>query len=280
MSLEFFAAILVLVMLALSLIGNPPFRSAARRSAGFVSVPVLFLIAAIIAAIVMYAFLGRPDVALRQLSATPADPATQSSGTSAQTRAGSVSSLLGRLEEKVALDPADGDNWLLLAKSYNHLGRPAKARDAYTKAKALGSVDAGLEHLLSEPQATASADASAVSGRVSLTPAAMSMVEASDTVFIIARDAAGSPMPLAVVKTQASELPFTFSIGDKDSMVSGRNISGVKAVVIEAKISATGDALSTKAGLSARTDPFDPANPPTVSLMLAPVAAGKNAAEL
>jgi hypothetical protein len=280
MPVGFEIAVLALAMVAIAFVGYPLVRATSQRNRGFISMPVLFVIVAIIAAIVIYALLGRPDLAVQQGTATPASSRMQSTSDGTQSRAGSVSSLLAGLEEKVAKDPADGDNWLLLAKSYHHLGRATEARDAYAKANALGRVDSALERLLSEASTTAAAAGpAAVTGRVALSPEAMSLVEPTDTVFIIARDAAGPPMPLAVVKTAASELPLTFSIGDDNSMVAGRNLSGTKSVVIEAKISANGDALSTKAGLSAKTAPFDPANPPSLSLMLTPATASQNGSE-
>ncbi len=57
------------------------------------------------------------------------------------TRIGSVASFLPGLEAKVASDPDDGTNWLLLAKSYRHLGRTDDAQEAYAQAVALGFTD-------------------------------------------------------------------------------------------------------------------------------------------
>lgn len=54
----------------------------------------------------------------------------------------SVASLVTGLEEKLSLNPDDSKGWLLLAKSYQHLGRPDDAREAYRKAAALGHTDA------------------------------------------------------------------------------------------------------------------------------------------
>jgi cytochrome c-type biogenesis protein CcmH len=39
-------------------------------------------------------------------------------------------------------EPDDGKGWLLLAKTYRHLGRMDEAREAYRKADALGNSDA------------------------------------------------------------------------------------------------------------------------------------------
>lgn len=54
----------------------------------------------------------------------------------------SVASLVSGLEERLRQEPDDGKGWLLLAKTYRHLGRMDEAREAYRKAEALGSSDA------------------------------------------------------------------------------------------------------------------------------------------
>jgi len=48
------------------------------------------------------------------------------------------------LEDRLAKEPDDGKGWLLLAKSYDFLGRKEDARAAYKKADALGNGDAAL----------------------------------------------------------------------------------------------------------------------------------------
>jgi hypothetical protein len=52
-------------------------------------------------------------------------------------------------------------------------------------------------------------------------------------------------------------------------MVDGRGISSVEKVIVEAKVSATGDALSTNAGIVARSEAFNPVDSRQVTLMLA-----------
>ena len=54
----------------------------------------------------------------------------------------SVESMVGGLEDRLRVNPDDGKGWLLLAKSYRHMGRMDDARVAYKKAEALGSGDA------------------------------------------------------------------------------------------------------------------------------------------
>lgn len=55
---------------------------------------------------------------------------------------GTVASLVTGLEDRLQEQPDDGKGWLLLAKSYRHLGRLDEAREAYRKADVLGQGDA------------------------------------------------------------------------------------------------------------------------------------------
>ena len=70
------------------------------------------------------------------------DQAVATTITPANTSIGSVESMVGGLEQRLQQQPADGKGWLLLAKSYRHLGRMDDARNAYAKAEALGNGDA------------------------------------------------------------------------------------------------------------------------------------------
>ena len=67
----------------------------------------------------------------------------------------SVESMIGGLEDRLRTNPSDGKGWLLLAKSYRHMGRMDDARMAYRKAEALGTSDASVAeqlHGLQDPE--------------------------------------------------------------------------------------------------------------------------------
>ena len=57
----------------------------------------------------------------------------------------SVANLVGGLETRLQENPEDAKGWLLLAKSYDHLGDNEKALRAYTKAVELGLSDTHME---------------------------------------------------------------------------------------------------------------------------------------
>jgi cytochrome c-type biogenesis protein CcmH len=64
-----------------------------------------------------------------------------------------------------------------------------------------------------------------------------------DTLFVYARAAGGPPMPLAVLRRRARELPLEFALDDSMAMAPGMSLSAHPRVVITARISRTGNAI-------------------------------------
>lgn len=85
-------------------------------------------------------------------------PHSNSSGTapvqsSSSMNLDSVDNMVGGLEARLRDNPDDGKGWLLLAKSYRHMGRMDEARDAYRKAESLGvSEPVFAAKLLGQPE--------------------------------------------------------------------------------------------------------------------------------
>lgn len=100
------------------------------------------------------------------------------------------------------------------------------------------------------PPAAAAASGPSVAGRVTLDPKLAKGVAPGDTVFILARDPDGSRMPLAVMKIAASELPKSFVLTDAMAMSPALTISKAAKVVVEARISKSGDAKANPGDLS------------------------------
>ncbi len=99
---------------------------------------------------------------------------------------------------------------------------------------------------LAAPAAPASANASGagISGRVEIDPKLAAKMVPGDTLFIYARNAEGSRMPLAILRGTASELPKTFTLTDAMAMTPAQTISLAKSVVVEARISKAGNAVA------------------------------------
>jgi cytochrome c-type biogenesis protein CcmH/NrfG len=93
----------------------------------------------------LYAAIGRPDVAtnanVQKVTGAPAQKPITNGGK----KAASVDELVAGLEQRLQDDPGDAKGWLLLAKSYAHVGRHEDAVAAYDKAVELGLSDNVLE---------------------------------------------------------------------------------------------------------------------------------------
>lgn len=93
---------------------------------------------------------------------------------------------------------------------------------------------------------TPPADSDAViTARVSLSEGALSSITADANVFIIARDPAQPSPPIAVSRLRVSELPAVVSLGDAQSMVAGRVLSGFEEFELLARVSLSGSPAAT-----------------------------------
>jgi len=82
-----------------------------------------------------------------------------------------------------------------------------------------------------------------VSGTVSLSPGLASKVQPDDTVFIFARAAQGSRMPLAILRKQVKDLPYVFRLDDSMAMSPANALSGAEKIVVGARVSKSGNAV-------------------------------------
>jgi cytochrome c-type biogenesis protein CcmH len=110
----------------------------------------------------------------------------------------------------------------------------------------------------SAPRGGTGTAGSAIAGRVDLNAALASKVALNDTVFIFARAAEGQRMPLAVLRIPAKELPRDFSLDDSMSMAPGVKLSAAPSVIVEARISKSGNALPQPGDLFGRSPPLKP----------------------
>ncbi len=126
------------------------------------------------------------------------------------------------------------------------------------KGSSAPSTTAARSDAAAQPQSVIKADAGAISGRVDLSPAFTSRVALSDTVFIFARAADGPRIPLAVLRIPAKELPRNFTLDDSMGMAPSVKLSGANSVVVEARISKSGNAIPQPGDLFGRSAPVKP----------------------
>jgi cytochrome c-type biogenesis protein CcmH len=95
-----------------------------------------------------------------------------------------------------------------------------------------------------------------VSGTVRLDPAFKARIVDTDTVFIFARAMEGGRKPpLAVLRKTVKDLPFDFTLDDSMSMVPSLNLSSVTNVIVGARISKSGNVISSSKDLEGFSKP-------------------------
>jgi cytochrome c-type biogenesis protein CcmH len=94
-----------------------------------------------------------------------------------------------------------------------------------------------------------------VRGTVDLAPALRKQVKPDDIVFVFARAAEGPPMPLAVLRAKAGELPLAFNLNDSMAMAQGLTVSAHPRVVITARIAKSGGAKPAPGDLEGKSSP-------------------------
>jgi hypothetical protein len=260
--------------------------------------------AAVIAAAIFgsYQWLGHPDAASRPATPSVSDStagtndaatgafgsaakvfsnATGESGSAAtpetKAGAGSMDSAIASLETRLAKGGGSADDWELLAKSFEFLGRPAdavKARahqltrlpDASAAGDASASPMASAGAMGAAPSTGAASapvvggSGTAVSGEVSLAPALSGKATAGETLFIVAKSVDAPGIPVAVLRGSVGSWPLKFTLDDSQSMTPGRNLSSAGRVTIEARISHKGQPLPAAGDLQGSTGVINPAD--------------------
>ncbi len=94
---------------------------------------------------------------------------------------------------------------------------------------------------------------SRITGRVSLSADLLDKVGADDVLFIFARAVNGPPMPLAIIRETAAELPLEFSLDETMAMMPSMSLAKFDEVVVGARISKTGNAMPQSGDLEGVT---------------------------
>jgi cytochrome c-type biogenesis protein CcmH len=108
------------------------------------------------------------------------------------------------------------------------------------------------------PQTAAPAGGASISGVVKLAAALTTKAAPEDTLFVYARAAQGSRMPLAILRKQVKDLPLTFTLDDSMAMSPAAKLSSAQQVVVSARISKRGDATPQPGDLQGQSAPVAP----------------------
>lgn len=145
------------------------------------------------------------------------------------------------------------DGSIAQARDLGGLG-PAKA--AAAPGGDSGAVKSATPGATSRTGAGSSADAAAdgatlVAGIVTLAPALAKAAQPEEALYIFARAAQGSRMPLALIRKQVKDLPVAFRLDDSMAMAPNIKLSDFGEVIVGARVAKSGNAAPQSGDLEA-----------------------------
>jgi cytochrome c-type biogenesis protein CcmH len=148
---------------------------------------------------------------------------------------------------------------------------PPGSESARTVRAALGDLPEAARE--SARAATATAPQPAPAGPVlevdvSLGAELAGRLRGDETLLVYARAAEGSPMPLAVVRQPAREMPVRVRLDGSQGMVDGMTMDQFEQVQVVARLSRGTDAAARSGDMQGTSAPLDPRNGGTVSLTI------------
>lgn len=170
-------------------------------------------------------------------------------------------------EKLLGLVPADSQ----LAKSVQESIDEAKSLSAggkkgegtseqQVKSSELQHTDEKDSVTVAAASVSAASTSVSISGQVTISKELASKASPNDTLFIYARAKAGPKMPLAILRLKANDLPATFTLTDEMAMIPNMKISSFPEVVIEARISKSGQAVPASGDLQGFSQPVQIGN--------------------
>lgn len=111
------------------------------------------------------------------------------------------------------------------------------------------------------PSSPAPAQAAAAGPRltveVSLDPALADRLAPDATLFVFARAAEGPPMPLAIQRLSAAQLPLTVTLDESNGMLPNMKLSMFPTIVVGARVSRSGQAIAQSGDLQTLSAPLE-----------------------
>ena len=163
-------------------------------------------------------------------------------GTAAFDR-GDYRGALAHWQHLVATEPAGGPFAPQLQASIDEARRRAGLPASTGRADAATPARSGAAAIVANPGATPDAGSASVAGTVTLASALAARVAPDDTVFVFARAAQGSRMPLAILRKQVRDLPLRFTLDDSLAMSPQARLSLAQRVIVGARVSRSGNAM-------------------------------------
>jgi hypothetical protein len=259
------ATLAVLVVLLPWLRTLPRFNALLTRR--WISAPIVCVLALCVLAAYLSLRQTRPDPsptttsssgspggftdAVRAFDAASGESRNGDSG-APKSAASSMDSAVTSLESRLAKGGGSADDWELLAKSFEFLGRPADAIKARAHQLPAGADNTGTS----------------LSGEVALAAPLAAKASAGETLFIIAKSISSPGPPVAVLRGTVGDWPMKFSLDDSLAMLPGRNLSSAGPVMIEARVSLRGQPLPASGDLQGSTGPVNPSEHAPLNILI------------
>lgn len=210
-------------------------------------------------------FAGRPvELLERALAANPSEPKAIALMGAAQYRLGHLERARGYLVQfQQGLQPGSEE-----AAQLAHVVERIDAEIAQGKASPAAPKASAAPKALAAPPApvargaaagdASTAAASTIGGVIDIDPKLAQRARAGGTLFVIARREGGPPIPVAVLRRPGARLPLRFELGDADAMDPAHPLSSAGALVLEARLSRSGEAMRRSGDLYGRQEPVQP----------------------
>jgi len=168
---------------------------------------------------------------------------------------------IARWNALLPLLPADSD---VVASVKKQIAEAEARRDGkappeplVTTAESGGETDAPAAASASAPAPADAAKAAHLTVNVALDPKLKERLDADATLFVFARAASGPPMPLAIQRLKAGQLPITVALDDSMGMLPTMKLSMFPQVIVGARVSKSGNALPQSGDLQTLSAPLD-----------------------
>jgi len=199
---------------------------------------------------------GRPtDLVLRALKIDPDNGKALALAGTAAFNANDYAGAVRHWEHLAKISPADSGFMQQLQGSITEARKRAGLPADAPAAGAVMSQAAAPVAASPAAKPVAAADGAVLRGSVRLAPALAKQAAPTDTVFIFARAAEGSRMPLAILRHQVKDLPLDFQLDDSSAMTPASRLSAFPKVIVSVRISKSGQATPSAGDLMGESGP-------------------------
>jgi cytochrome c-type biogenesis protein CcmH len=178
------------------------------------------------------------------------------------------------LEQAMSLDPDDAKAVALMGAAQFQIGNLSAARTLMGRlfdalpadqteqraamAEVIKRIDDRIASEGSGASPSPSAGGAAIAGSVQLAPGLAAQASEARVLFITARAGSGPRIPYAALRIEGPQWPLEFRLDDSLAMDPSRKLSSAAEVVVEARLSRTGEALRRPGDLYGVSVPIRP----------------------